>query len=285
MTAAFQGLPMEMQPGRVSPMGASVRDGGVNFAVFSEHAHAIEVCVFDTEGQRELRRYALHGPDDGVWHGFLPGVGPGLVYGLRAHGPYEPERGHRYNARKLLLDPCAQEIVGRFGWRAEHHGYCVGDPEGPRSFDTRDNAPHALKARVPTPLSGPNPRSNAPHHATESLVIYEVHVKGFTQQHPGVPEALRGTYAGLAHPAAIAHLKTLGVTAVELLPVHYAIDEPHLADKGLRNYWGYNTLGFFAPDPRWAHAKDPSAVRDEFRAMVHALHAAGLEVLLDVVYN
>lgn len=285
MNAAFTGLPAEMQRGRVAPMGAQARDGGVNFAVFSDHAHAIEVCVFDTEGQRELRRYALHGPDDGVWHGFLPGVGPGLVYGLRAHGPYDPERGHRFNAKKLLLDPWAQEIVGRFGWRAEHHGYCVGDPEGPRSFDGRDNAPHALKARVPTPFSGPNPRDNAPHHATDALVVYEVHVKGYTMQHPELPKALRGTYAGMAHPAAIAHLTKLGVTAVELLPIHYTIDEPHLADKGLHNYWGYNSLGFFAPDPRLAQAKDPSAVRDEFRAMVHALHAAGIEVLLDVVYN
>ncbi|MBH9575324.1 glycogen debranching protein GlgX [Inhella proteolytica] len=278
-------LPDQLQPGRVAPLGSATRDGGVNFAVFSEHATAIEVCLFDAEGQRELRRYPLHGPEDGIWHGFLPGARAGLVYGLRAHGPYEPERGHRFNPHKLLLDPQAREIVGRFGWRAEHHGYVLGDPEGPRSFDARDNALHALKARVAAALPGPDPRANAPHHATADLVIYEVHVKGFTRQLQAVPEALRGTYAGLAHPAAIAHLKRLGVNAVELLPIHYAIDEPHLADKGLPNYWGYNSLGFFCPDPRWAHAKDPADIRAEFRAMVQALHAAGIEVLLDVVYN
>jgi len=278
-------LPDLMQTGRAAPLGSTARDGGVNFAVFSEHATAMEVCVFDSEGQRELRRYALHGPEDGLWHGFLPGVGAGLVYGLRAHGPHAPEHGHRFNPHKLLLDPHAREIDGRFGWRAEHHGYVLGDPEGPRSFDTRDNALHALKARVAAPLAGPDPRANAPHHATEALVIYEAHVKGFTQQLAAVPKALRGTYAGLGHPAAIAHLKRLGITAVELLPIHYAIDEPHLADKGLPNYWGYNSLGFFSPDPRWALAKDPSAIRAEFRAMVHALHEAGIEVLLDVVYN
>lgn len=282
---AFQGLPDAMRPGRVAPLGAQPRDGGVNFAVFSDHATAIEVCVFDQDGQRELRRYPLTGPADGLWCGFLPGVGPGLVYGLRAHGPYAPEHGHRFNAHKLLLDPHAQEIVGHFAWRAEHHGYTLGHPDGPRSLDTRDNAAQALKARVATPLTGPNPRDNAPHHPLDRLVIYEAHAKGLTMQHPEVPPALRGTYAGLAHPAVIAHLQSLGVTTLELLPVHYAIDEPHLADKGLHNYWGYNSLGFFCPDPRWAQAKDPTAVRQEFRAMVHALHAAGIEVVLDVVYN
>ena len=278
-------LPDSLLAGRVAPLGSMPRDGGVNFAVFSEHASAVEVCVFDAGGQLELRRYALQGPEDGIWHGFLLGAGPGLVYGLRAHGPHAPERGHRFNPHKLLLDPYAREISGRFGWRAEHHGYVLGDPEGPRSFDTRDNALHALKARVAAPLLSPDPRANAPHHAAEALVIYEAHVKGFTQQLTALPKALRGTYAGLGHPAAIAHLKRLGITAIELLPIHYTIDEPHLADKGLPNYWGYNSLGFFCPDPRWALAKDPAAIRAEFRAMVHALHEAGIEVLLDVVYN
>ncbi|MBH9551767.1 glycogen debranching protein GlgX [Inhella gelatinilytica] len=282
-------LPDSLQPGRVSPLGSSLQThgetAGVNFAVFSEHAVRVEVCVFDAAGQRELRRLALHGPDDGIWHGFLPGAQAGLVYGLRAHGPYAPEQGHRFNANKLLLDPHAREIVGHFGWRAEHHGYVLGDPEGPRSFDVRDNALHALKARVAAPLAGPDPRANAPHHAVESLVIYEAHVKGFTRRLAAVPESLRGTYAGLGHPAAVAHLKRLGVNAIELLPIHYTVDEPHLTDKGLPNYWGYNSLGFFCPDPRWARAKDPTRIRDEFRAMVQALHAAGIEVLLDVVYN
>jgi glycogen operon protein len=280
-------LPDLLAPGRHEPFGALARDGGVNFAVFSEHAERIELCLFEAGGQRELRRYALHGPHDGVFHGFLPGVGPGLVYGLRAHGPYAPEQGHRFNPHKLLLDPYAREIVGQFGWRAEHHGYELGHPEGARSFDTRDNALHALKARVPAPLAD-SPRASAPRVAPEAVVLYEVHVKGFSRQHPQIPPALQGTYAGLAHPAAIAHFKALGVTTLSLLPVHYAIDEPHLADKGLRNYWGYNSLGFFAPSPRLAqraHREDPAAVATEFRAMVAALHAEGLEVVLDVVYN
>ena len=190
-----------MEEGRHEPLGAHVRDGGVNFAVFSEHAERIELCVFDAAGRQEVRRYALAGPDEGVFHGFLPGVGPGLVYGLRAHGPYRPEEGHRFNPHKLLLDPWAREIVGRFEWRAEHHGYELGHPEGPRSFDRRDNAVQALKARVAEPL-GPSPaRANAPRHAATDIVLYEVHVKGFSKTHPGIPEELRGTYAALAHPA------------------------------------------------------------------------------------
>jgi isoamylase len=281
----FAGLPDCLQPGRVTPLGSHARDGGVNIAVFSEHAVKVEICLFDADGQRELRRYPLLGPQDGIWHGFLAGVGEGLVYGLRAHGPYLPEQGHRFNAHKLLLDPYAKEIVGHFGWRAEHHGYTLGHPDGPRSLDTRDNATQALKARVALPLDTPNPRANAPHLSCERLVIYEAHVKGLTQLHPEVPEPLRGTYAGLAHPAVVAHLKRLGVNALELMPVQYWLDEPHLADKGLRNYWGYNSLGFFSPDPRLAQAQDPTAIRAEFRAMVHALHAAGIEVILDVVFN
>ncbi|MBN8503317.1 MAG: glycogen debranching protein GlgX [Burkholderiales bacterium] len=281
-------LPDTLQAGRGHPMGSTLRDGGVNFAVMAEHASKVELCLFDQDGQRELRRYALHGPEDGVWHGFLPGLGAGLVYGLRAHGPYQPEQGHRYNANKLLLDPMAREIVGHFGWRAEHHGYTLGHPEGPRGvdgFDPRDNAPYALKSRVAAPLTGPDPRSNAPHHPVDRLLIYEAHVKGLTMQHPAVPPELRGRYAALAHPAVVAHLKQLGVNAIELLPLQFWIDEVHLADKGMRNYWGYNTLGFCCPDPRLAQAQDPAAIRAEFRAAVHALHEAGIEVLLDVVFN
>lgn len=280
-------LAKELEEGRHEPLGSLARDGGVNIAVFSEHAHKIELCVFDAAGQRELRRYPLHGPVDGVFHGFLPGVGPGLVYGLRAHGPYAPEQGHRFNPNKLLLDPYAREITGHFGWRAEHHGYELGHPDGPRSLDARDNAAQALKARVAEPLAN-SPRASAPRLPATEVVLYEVHVKGFSMQLPAVPPALRGTYAGLAHPASIAHFKAIGVTTLSLLPVQYCIPEPHLADKGLPNYWGYNTLGFFCPDPRLAqaaHRGDPSAVTAEFRQMVADLHAAGLEVVLDVVYN
>ena len=280
-------LPTQLAPGHAEPFGALARDGGVNVAVFSDHAERIELCVFDGSGARELKRYALHGPHDGVFHGFLEGVGPGLVYGLRAHGPYAPERGHRFNPHKLLLDPWAREIVGHFAWRAEHHGYEVGHPEGSRSFDTRDNALHALKARVAPPPEPAAGWHNAPRHAARDVVIYEVHVKGFGMGLPGLPKELRGSYAGLAHAAAIAHFKALGVTTLELLPVQYHLDEPGLAGKGLSNYWGYNTLGFFCPDPRFAAGDrtDPTAVADEFRAMVATLHEHGLEVVLDVVYN
>ena len=285
-----QRLPPTLLPGRQEPMGALARDGGVNFAVFSQHAQRVEVCIFDAEGTVELRRYALHGPHDGVWNGFLPDVGAGLVYGLRAHGPYAPEQGHRFNPHKLLLDPNAREIVGHFSWAPEHHGYEVGHPEGPRSFDTRDNAVAMLKARVaPPPQSAPG-WHNQPRLADQDVVLYEMHVKGFSMTLPGIPDELRGSYAALAHPAAIAHFKALGVTTLSLLPVHYHLDEAALVERGQVNYWGYNTLAFNCPDPRLASAAvrqsgDPTAVNQEFRQMVHALHEAGLEVVLDVVYN
>ena len=277
--------------GRPYPLGASLRDGGVNFAVYAGEATAVELCLFDGAGgaggadaaNRETRHALVH-CDDGVWHGFLTGAGAGLVYGYRVQGRYAPDQGLRHNPHKLLLDPYAQEIVGRHVWRDEHFGYQGGHPDGHLSFDRRDNAPWMVKARVAAPL--PPPTQPAPHTPLADSVLYEVHVKGYTQQLPGVPEALRGTYAGLAQPAAIEHLVRLGITAVSLLPVHYAIDEARLAELGLVNYWGYNTLGFFAPDRRLsATPDDPTATRHEFRAMVEALHAAGIEVLLDVVYN
>jgi glycogen operon protein len=283
-------LPPTLLPGREEPLGALARDGGVNFAVFSQHAQRVEVCVFDANGATELRRYALCGPHDGVWSGFLPGAGPGLVYGLRAHGPYAPEQGHRFNPHKLLLDPNAREIVGRFTWAPEHHGYELGHPEGPRSFDTRDNAVAMLKARVAAPPQPAPGWHNAPRLPARDVVLYEMHVKGFSMTLPGIPDELRGSYAALAHPAALAHFKALGVTTLSLLPVHYHLDEAALVARGQVNYWGYNTLAFNCPDPRFASAAvhktgDPAAVNQEFRQMVHALHEAGLEVVLDVVYN
>jgi len=278
VSAVSAGLP----PGRPYPLGAKLRDGGVNFAVFAGEAEAVDLCVFDAAGHES--RHPLTHSNDGVWHGFLAGAGAGLVYGYRAHGRYAPDEGQRHNPHKLLLDPYAQEIVGRFNWRDEHYGYQRGHPDGHLSFDRRDNAPWMLKARVAAPL--PPLADRPPHTPLAESVLYELHVKGFTKLHPELPEALRGTYAGLGHPAVIDHLTRLGVTAVSLLPVHYAIDEARLAELGLVNYWGYNTLGFFAPDRRLsATPDDPTATRLEFRAMVQALHAAGIEVLLDVVYN
>ncbi|MGH8030758.1 MAG: glycogen debranching protein GlgX [Arenimonas sp.] len=277
-------LPAALEYGRSEPMGAHARDSGVNFAVFSQHATRIDVCVFDATGA-EIARLPLHGPHDQVFHGFLPGAGPGLLYGLRADGPHSPEAGHRFNPHKLLLDPCAREIVGHFRWDGTHHDYRVGDPDGLRAWDNRDNAAIALKARVAVPFPG-TARPAPPRVPDGDVVLYEMHVKGFSMQLPGIPDALRGTYAALAHPLAIAHLRALGVTTLSLLPVQYAVDEEPLAQRGLRNYWGYNTLGFFCPDPRLARSgTDAAEVVAEFRAMVDALHAAGIEVLLDVVYN
>ncbi|MEI8326276.1 MAG: glycogen debranching enzyme GlgX, partial [Betaproteobacteria bacterium] len=276
--ALLEGLPY--------PMGASVRDGGVNLAVFSQNATAIEWCLFSADGARELHRCALFGPYSGVFHGFLPGAAAGLVYGLRVQGPYEPENGHRFNPQLLLLDPCAREILGHHSWLPERHCYAQGYANGERFLNARDNAANALKARVAAPNPSPFERGTGPRHATADLVLYEVHVKGFSMTHPGIEAELRGTYAGLAHPASIAHFKALGVTTLSLLPVQYWLDEPALAARASSNYWGYNTLGFFCPDPRLAaQREDPSAVTAEFRDMVRRLHDADLEVVLDVVYN
>jgi isoamylase len=273
-----------LESGLPYPLGATPRAGGVNFAVASEHAQFVELCLFDDDGHRELARHRLPGRTDGVWHGFLPGAAVGLVYGLRAHGPYLPDAGHRFNPHKLLLDPYAREIVGRFEWRDEHFGYRRGHPDAARSFDSRDNAALALKARVAAPLA---PLAERPDPLPdERVVLYEVHVRGCTRLHPDLPPRLRGTYAGLAQPAVIEHLRRLGVTTLSLLPVHYALTEERLLKLGLANYWGYNTLGYFCADPRLSTTPhDAAAARREFRAMVEALHAAGLEVVIDVVFN
>ena len=281
--------PWMPEEGSAHPLGAQLRAGGVNFAVFAQHAQAVEVCLFDPDGQVEEARWRLHGPHDGVFHGFLPSLGAGAVYGLRVHGPYAPDQGHRHNPHKLLLDPWAREIVGRFERRDEHHGHVHGHPDGIRRPDERDNAAWALKARVVPPLPAAQAHElshHRPRHRRDRVVLYEVHVKGYSQTLPGVPPELRGTYAGLAHPASIAHLRELGVTTLSLLPIHYAIDEPHLARLNKTNYWGYNTLGFFCVDPRWSRTPhDTAQANREFRRMVADLHAAGLEVVIDVVYN
>jgi glycogen operon protein len=269
--------PPVLRDGRPWPLGAQPQPSGVNVAVFSAHASAMELCFFDPQGVRELARVTLPGRTGDIWHGFLPGAAPGLVYGLRAHGPWRPEQGLRFNPHKLLLDPYARRIVGTYEWRDEHFD---ADRAHRRHMDTRDNAAWALKARVVPELSPyDGPRPTVPLGDT---VLYELHVKGFTRLHPDVPPALRGTYAGLASKAAIAHLKRLGVTTVSLLPVHQHLDEERLVARGLSNYWGYNTIGYFAAEPRYASSATP---RDEFRTMITALHAAGLEVILDVVYN
>ncbi len=270
-----------MKEGHPWPLGAHWDGHGVNFAVFSAHAQRVEVCVYDDSGTRELQRHVLPAHSHDVWHGYLPGAAPGLVYGLRVHGPWRPERGHRFNAAKLLLDPYAREVVGRFEWRDEHFG---ADRRHGAHMDGRDNGAFALKARVVDERYDWR-GDRHPHLPLADTVFYELHVKGFTMQHPGVPEALRGSYAGLAHPAAIAHLKALGVTTLSLMPVAFRADEERLQRLGLSNYWGYSPIAWSAPESRYWSGTAGSTPRTEFRAMVDALHAAGIEVILDVVYN
>ncbi|HSI65413.1 MAG TPA: glycogen debranching protein GlgX [Candidatus Saccharimonadia bacterium] len=258
--------------GEPFPLGATLVGEGVNFALFSEHATRVELCLFDSpDASAEVHRIALPEVTGHVWHGHLPEVSSGQVYGYRVHGPDKPDEGHRFNPRKVLLDPYAKSIARDLRWDE-----AVMDP----GQDTASCAPLARVVSTAFPW-GDDRSSRIPWHET---VVYELHVKGFTMQHPGVEENLRGTYAGLGSLAATDHLRRLGVTAVELLPVHYHIDEHFLARRGFKNYWGYNTLGFLAPDPRYAASGPEGAVR-EFQAMVQALHAAGIEVILDVVYN
>jgi isoamylase len=274
-----------LQPGAPAPLGATWTGEGINFAVYSSGATKIEVCLFDATGERELARLALPERTENVWHGFLPtphGV-PGTVYGLRAHGSYDPMHGSRYNANKLLLDPYARSIAGKFEWNEALLGDATdADEEAPEKEqgDERDSAPYMQKARV---IDGAFDwgEDRPPATPWRDSVIYEMHVKGFTKLHPLVPEAERGTYLGLARPEVIAHLKNVGVTAVELLPVQAFVPERFLIEKKLSNYWGYSSLAWFAPAPQYAVSDAVS----EFKTMVKALHAAGIEVILDVVFN
>jgi isoamylase len=267
-------------PGRPYPLGATWDGEGVNFSIFSEHAEKVELCLFDPSGRRELYRVPLPEQTDQVWHGYLPEARPGLLYGYRIFGPYEPANGLRFNPNKLLIDPYAKQIHGTLKWSDAHFGYRIGARQEDLSFDRRDSAAGMPKSMVIDPAFtwGTDRPPRIPWHES---VIYEVHVKGFTMRHSEVPTALRGTYAGLATAPIIDYLKRLGVTAVELMPVHYFIDDRLLVDRGLRNYWGYNTIGFFAPEPRYSATNSIH----EFKTMVKTLHSAGIEVILDVVYN
>ncbi|HEY2341899.1 MAG TPA: glycogen debranching protein GlgX [Chthoniobacteraceae bacterium] len=264
--------PIRLWPGRPSPLGATCQANGVNFALFAEDAEKVELCLFDSpEATTEAWRIELPEKTNQVWHGFAPGLRAGQIYGYRVHGPYDPARGRRYDPQKLLLDPYAKAIARELRW-----------DDAVQTFG-RDSSAYAPLARVTETAfawHGDQPL-RTPWHKT---VIYELHVKGFTKLHPGIPTDLRGTYAGLASPAAIQYLKSLGVSAVELLPIHYFIDERFLDQRGRVNYWGYNTLGYFAPSPRYA-AGAPAGAVAEFQTMVRSLHAAGIEVILDVVYN
>lgn len=267
-------------PGRPYPLGATWDGQGVNFALFSEHADKVELCLFDATGRRELQRVTLDEQTDQIWHVYLPQVRPGQLYGYRVHGPYRPEQGHRFNPHKLLLDPYAKAIVGAVEWSDAQFAYRIGSPREDLSFSRRDSASGMFKSQVIDPGFDweDDQHPNVPWHRT---IIYELHVKGFTQLHPHIPPARRGTYAGLSTPPVIEHLKRLGVTAVEFLPIHTFVDDRHLRERGLRNYWGYNSIAYFAPEPRYS----ASGEINEFKHLVKTLHAAGIEVIMDVVYN
>jgi len=273
------------RPGRPYPLGATWDAGGVNFALFAEHATAVALCFYDQRDPgKETRQIRIEQRTDQVWHVYVPGVRPGTLYAFRVNGPYEPRQGHRFNPAKALLDPYAKAIAGTLQWNDAFFGYRVGDPADDVQPDDRDSAPYLPKSVVVDP-SFDWQDDRRPLTAWSRTVIYEVHVKGFTRRHPDVPPELRGTYAGLATPAAVRHLRELGVTAVELLPVHHSVTEKYQADRGLSNYWGYNSIGFFAPDSRYSATGHLGQQVDEFKHMVKALHRAGIEVILDVVYN
>ena len=275
----------DVWPGSPYPLGATFDGRGTNFAVFSSVATKVEICTFDpSDPSRELRRFELPEVSGYIWHGYVPELGPGTLYGLRVHGPYDPEHGHRCNPNKLLVDPYAKAIEGHIDWSQPILSYVPGQAEEDLALDSRDSAAGVPKCMVISDDFdwGDDRRPDVPWRKT---IIYEVHVKGFTKRHPQVPEPLRGTYAGFSSPAAIEHLKKLGISAVELLPVHAAADDGFLQQKGLSNYWGYNTLGFFSPQKAYSSDQRPGAQVTEFKQMVKTLHSAGIEVLLDVVYN
>jgi isoamylase len=274
---------MTTQPGNAYPLGATWDGKGVNFAVYSHHGTQVELCLFHKEqGEKEYQRVELKERSHDIRHIYIEGLGPGQLYGYRVYGPYEPGNGHRFNPHKVLIDPYAKAICDITEWHPSLFGYQLGKDD--TTFDETDNAAFAPKSVVIDPAfdwEGDKP----PDIAYHNTVIYEAHVKGLTKLFPDIPEDIRGTYAALAHPAVIGYLRKLGITAVELMPVQHSITEGHLRDKGLINYWGYNTIGFFAPDIRFYNGKDPGGHVREFKAAVKALHKAGIEVILDVVYN
>jgi glycogen operon protein len=270
-------------PGSPFPLGATWDGEGVNFALFSENATAVDLCLFDSKTNKE-KRIRVKEVDNHIWHVYVPKLKPGQLYGYRVYGPYEPQNGHRFNPNKLLIDPYAKALSGRVEWNNAIFGYEVGSDEEDLSFSEEDSAPYMPKSVVIDPsFNWENDKApKIPYHKS---IIYEAHVKGLTQMHPDIPENIRGTYSAIAHPAIIQYLKDLGITAIELMPVHHFVNDGFLRDKGLTNYWGYNTIGFFAPDIKYSGNGYLGGQVNEFKTMVKELHKACIEVILDVVYN
>ena len=269
----------KLKAGRPQPLGATFDEEGVNFALFSANAERVELCLFDKDGSHEIARMELPARTDDILHGYLPDAQPGLLYGYRVHGPYDPQNGHRFNANKLLIDPYARALDRSFEWNDLHCGYILGDPREDLSFDTRDNAAQMPKCRVVGPIQ--DSKDASPRTPLARSVIYELHVRSYTMRHPKIEQPMRGTLAGLGHPEVIRHLRDLNATAVELLPIHPIGTPRRLWEIGLRDYWGYNPINFFALEPRYLSNGDIA----EFRHMVRSFHDAGIEVILDVVFN
>jgi glycogen operon protein len=262
-------------------LGATYDGEGTNFALFSAHAERVELCLFDSSGKVEIGRLDLPEYTHEVWHGYVPGLKPGMLYGYRVHGPFDPEAGHRFNPNKLLIDPYAKELVGEVEWNEAHFGYDLLHEDKDLTFDERDSGPFTPKGRVIDTHGHELNEVTRPNVPWPKTIVYETHVKGFTQLNPALPLDLRGTFDGMGHKASIDYIKSLGITSVELMPVHYFPDDQHLLEKGLHNFWGYNTLGFFAPASRYYGPRGYKGFRD----MVRNYHDAGIEVILDVVYN
>ncbi len=276
---------MKLYPGQPYPLGATWDKKGVNFALFTEHATSVELCLFDSEkDQKEKHRIRLTEHTHQVWHCYIPDLNPGQLYGYRVGGPYEPQNGHRFNPNKLLIDPYAKAVAGIIRWDDSLFGYDVNSEEKDLSFSESDSAPFIPKSVV-IDESFDWEGVEAPKTAYHHTIIYEAHVKGLTKQLDGIPDNIRGTYSGIAHEMTINYLKELGITAIELMPVHHFVSDRHLQEKGLNNYWGYNSIGFFAPDARYSSKGVRGEQVIEFKEMVKALHKAGIEVILDVVYN
>ena len=271
----------QILPGDYHLLGANYDGEGVNFALFSAHAERVELCLYDPSGKHEIGRLDLPEYTHEIWHGYVPGLQSGALYGFRVHGPFDPENGHRFNPNKLVIDPYARELVGDVEWNEAHFAYDMLHEDKDLTFDERDSAPFMPKCRVVNPNEFDWQDNNRPNIPWSQAIIYETHVKGFTQLNSALPQALRGNFEGMGHKATVDYIKNLGITSVELLPIHWFPDDQHLLDRGLKNFWGYNTLGFFAPASRYFGPKGIQGFRD----MVRAFHDAGIEVILDVVYN